>query len=165
MATSSGAMNMAKLPSAIKNLVKELDDMDLDHIDKLSSALERLGDAASTLSVMDTIGLKFTAEGPMTTGAAAGPRAVNTGAAAAETVKIATTAAIAAKSTSEVTKEIVEIIKENITEQKSPAAAAATPEGVLVTRDVVVDLGREFDFRLRRKVEDIVENKLKNIKK
>ena len=45
----------------------------------------------------------------------------------------------------------------------APAAPAQIqmPEGVLVTRDIVVDLGREFDYKLERKVKEIVEKAIK----
>ena len=164
LVAEKGAEGIGKLPGVIKSIIKELKDLDLSKIDKFTETLDDLASAAMVLAGIGPIGLKIgTTKAPE--GGATATR-VNTGAAQAENVKIATQAALSAKQSTEVTREVVEIIKEKFTEggTKGEGHGATLPEGVLITRDVVVDLGREFDFKLRRKVEDIVERKIEGTK-
>jgi len=189
MSTSKGAVEMAKLPSAIKAIVKELDDLEFDKLDEMADSINNLASAAERLAALGPVGLKIAAMFGRPTAvparpaaparpvapvrpvaaapvaAAAAPAArVRTVAAQTESVKIATQAALSAKASTEITREVVQIIKEKFTSEQVAAgagAAATLPEGVLITRDIVVDLGTEFDYKLKRKVRDIVEAKLK----
>jgi hypothetical protein len=177
---------MANLPGLIDDFVDEIEEVDIDKLDSFANALNRIALAALALKAVGTIfggAIPGTAAeaaptpaggGALAEAATMGANRVIAAAEVREQARLITEATITTKESTVAMKEILAPVIERIATPafaggaRGPAVPAKVdmPDGVLVTRDVVVDLGREFDYKLKRKVEKILEEHLeKKIKK
>jgi hypothetical protein len=177
---------MANLPGLIDDFVDEIEEVDIDKLDSFANALNRIALAALALKAVGTIfggAIPGTAAeaaptpaggGALAEAATMGANRVIAAAEVREQARLITEATITTKESTVAMKEILAPVIERIATPafaggaRGPVVPAKVdmPDGVLVTRDVVVDLGREFDYKLKRKVEKILEEHLeKKIKK